>query len=81
MSHDVSDLSGEQAAVFPAVSRLESNADGPRHLRQVAQEARLEPERTVQALDQLTGELGLVVAMDGPWHPDFGPFYRVQSLR
>ncbi|GGS69101.1 hypothetical protein GCM10010156_30070 [Planobispora rosea] len=81
MSHETFDLSPDQAAVFQAVSQLESSADGPGHLPQIAREAGVGPERARQVLDELTRELGLVIAMDDPRNPDEGPFYRVQSLR
>jgi predicted transcriptional regulator len=73
------DLSADQAAVFQAVSQLESSADGPGHVQQIAAEAHLDEVCVQRALDDLS-RMGLVTATTDPWQPEAGPRYQVQSM-
>lgn len=79
--HGIADLTNDQAAVFQAVSYLESSSDGPGDLRQIAERAGLAPERAQRALDDLAGPIGLVTAVEDPQRAHAGAVYRVQSLR
>ncbi|GAA1576220.1 hypothetical protein GCM10009678_68640 [Actinomadura kijaniata] len=81
ISHDETNLSSDQAAVFRAVSRLESGAEGPGGLGRVAAEAGLDEARTRAALEALTGPLGLVAVVENADATEPGPVYRVQTLR
>ncbi|MEU6739089.1 hypothetical protein [Streptosporangium sandarakinum] len=72
------DLTTEQAAVFRAVSELESSV-GPGHVAEIARVAGLDPGRVEEVLEELIGGPGLVVAATDPWHPELGPRYQVQS--
>jgi predicted transcriptional regulator len=73
------DLSADQAAVFQAVSQLESTSNGPGHVQEIAAEAKLAEDRARQVLDELAA-IGLVAATSDPWQPEAGARYQVQSM-
>jgi hypothetical protein len=79
ISHNESDLSTEQAAVFQVVSRLESTSSGAGNAERIAAEAGMDPDRTRQILDELAGPLGLVTALEDPRRSGSGPVYRAQT--
>ncbi|MEV4549323.1 hypothetical protein [Nonomuraea wenchangensis] len=80
LDHGIADLNGDQAAVFQAVSYLESGPAGPGDLEQIARRAGLGRERASRALDELLGPLGLVTAVEDPSSARGHAVYRVQSL-